>query len=135
VFAILLCCVASGCREGKIATYPVTGSVTVGGKPFLGARVMLVPVGGSEKFQKERPLGFTDAAGQFQLTTFVAGDGAPAGDYQVMVRAADPDPRKPEQLQAYRGRPRIDPKYSSPETSGLTAKVDAAPTQLPPFAL
>jgi len=124
----------TGCGDGKIKTYPVTGSVTVGGKPYPGAKVMLVPTGGSEAFQKERPFGVTGMDGRFALMTFVQGDGAPAGEFQVMIRTAKPDPRKPDQAQWGRRQP-IDPKYSRPDSSGLTAKVEEDATELPPFAL
>jgi hypothetical protein len=124
----------TGCGDGKIKSYPTTGSVTVGGKPYPGAKVMLVPIGGSDAFQKERPFGVTGMDGRFAMTTFVPGDGAPAGEYQVMIRTAKPDPRKPEQAQWGR-RPPIDTKFSKPDSSGLTATVAEAETELPPFAL
>ncbi|QDV73617.1 DUF4198 domain-containing protein [Botrimarina mediterranea] len=124
----------TGCGDGKIKTYPATGTVTVGGKPYPGAKVMLVPVGGSESFQKERPFGITGMDGRFSMKTFVDSDGAPAGDYQVMIRTAKPDPRKPDQAEWGR-RPPIDSKYSKPDTSGLTATVEEGATEIPPFAL
>ncbi len=124
----------TGCGDGKIKTYPTTGTVTLGGKPYPGAMVMLVPIGGSESFQKERPFGVTGMEGRFEMTTFIDGDGAPAGEYQVMIRTAMPDPRRSEQA-AWGKRPEINPKYRKPGTSGLSATVNAAPTELPPFSL
>ncbi|TWT48914.1 hypothetical protein Pla111_06910 [Botrimarina hoheduenensis] len=123
-----------GCGDGKIRRYPVSGSVQVGGKPAAGARVIFCPVGGSEAFQKERPSGVTGPDGSFILTTFLKDDGAPAGDYQVMVvgggsrgkRGNDDDATSP---------PRIDRKYAKPAESGLTATVPAEATTLPPFQL
>lgn len=124
----------TGCGDGKIKRYPVSGSITVAGKPYEGARVIFFPLEGSEAFQKERPLGVTDEAGAFNVTTFVKGDGAPAGKYKVLVMNARP-PADAEQAKRWRGRPLIDPKFSNPDTTPLTAEVISDSNQLEPFAL
>lgn len=121
----------AGCGDGKIKCVPVSGSVIFDGKPYPGARVMFVPMGGGEKFQKERPFGITDESGNFQLTTFAKADGAPAGEYQVMIRTASP--RGPEQAKAWGRRPKIDPKFGKPDSSGIIATVESEPTELAPF--
>lgn len=124
---------AIGCGDGKIKTYPVTGTVTVGGKPYPGARLMFVPQSGSEKFQKERPTATTEESGRFELTTFLKGDGAPAGDYKVMIRSAKPSSR--EQAAEWKKRPKLNPKYRKPSSSDVVAIVLEEPTELPPFEL
>lgn len=136
--AVLIGLVAAttGCGDGKIKRYPVTGSVLVGGKPAEGARVVFIPVGGSEKFQKERPTGVADGAGQFTLTTFEKDDGAPAGEYKVMVLGSSRSRRKRGDEEEAASNPlRIDRKYAKASDSGLTATVAAEPTTLPPFDL
>ena len=40
----------AGCGDGKIRTYPVTGTVLVDGQPADGAMVIFCPVEGSEEF-------------------------------------------------------------------------------------
>jgi hypothetical protein len=116
-----------GCGKGQLAAYPVTGTVLVDGRPAEGAIVTFVPVEGSEALMKERPYGEVDAQGKFQLMTFVRGDGAPPGDYKVTVLWTAG--AKPGQLDRLGGR------YSSPDESPLTATVEDAPADLPPFKL
>ncbi len=128
----------SGCDDGRIARYPVTGTVVVDGQPADGAMLIFVPVGGSEEFQRERPFGVTDAAGKYELRTFQPGDGAPAGDYKVMVRWLAPAAQSQEadRDRAAGGPPdRLKGRYFNPESSGLTASVDESETEVPPFEL
>jgi hypothetical protein len=129
--------VLAGCGSGKISTYPVIGTVSVDGKPAEGAILTLCPTDGSDQFKRERPFGQADASGKFGLTTFVAKDGAPAGEYKVIVRWPgkrqagpndDPD-------HASGNFDRLNGKFMNPDQSGLTVKVDAGPTKLPPFEL
>jgi hypothetical protein len=130
-----------GCGSGKIGTYPVTGTVNLDGKPAEGAIVIFCPTEGSEQFKRERPFGKTGPDGKFELTTFVANDGAPAGDYKVMIRwptaekalSASEDPNRPTSGSG--GGDRLDGKYFNPQQSGLTAKVARGQTELPPFEL
>ncbi|MGL4512062.1 MAG: hypothetical protein ACRCT8_03155 [Lacipirellulaceae bacterium] len=130
-----------GCGDGKIARHPVRGKVTIAGKPVEGAMVYFCPVGGSDALQKERPVALTDAAGDFQLTTFVKGDGAPAGDYKVMIRGggSSVDPRRmtPEQAReaAKQKKLTVPPRYGFPDQSGLTATVAEGDNALAPFDL
>lgn len=123
----------TGCGDGKIKRYPVSGSITVAGKPYEGARVFLFPLDGSEAFQKERPFGVTDESGAFSIMTFVKDDGAPAGTYKVIVMN-DP-PADADQAKRWRGRPQIDAQFSNPDTTPLTAEVTSGINQLEPFAL
>ncbi len=122
-----------GCGDGKLRRYPVSGTVSVGGKPIEGVRVTLVPIGGSEKLQKERPSGVTDEIGRFELTTFVRGDGAPAGEFTVLFHAVSPTDA--EQARRWAKRPKLDPKYRRPDTSGITVTIGDEATELPPFEL
>ena len=135
----LTCLVAcTGCGDGKIARYPVTGTVLVNGQPAEGVLVVFCPTEGPEEVQRERPFGNTDASGKFELTTFTPQDGAPAGQYKVMARWAAPtrpvsaeeDPnRQPAAMD------RLRYKYINPDASGLTATVEEGPTEIPPFEL
>jgi hypothetical protein len=142
--SLFLCCalsalVLAGCGGEKIATYPVTGTVHVDDKPAEGAIVIFCPTDGSDQFKRERPMGTSDSSGRFQLTTFLKGDGAPAGNYQVMIRwpapkkrgtADEDDPhRSAAEFDALGGR------YFDPAKSGLTATTSSGPTDLTPFEL
>src|SRR5262245_38254316 len=57
-------------------TEPVTGTVTLDGKPLAGAQVVFQPKSGGQAAS-----GTTDAQGKFTLTTFNAKDGAAVGSY------------------------------------------------------
>ena len=71
----------AGCGPSRPETAPVTGVVTLDGKPVEGASVMLTPEG------EGRPaLGMTDMEGKFSLKTFEPGDGAMLGKHHVTVR-------------------------------------------------
>jgi hypothetical protein len=110
--------------DGRKATFPVSGKVLDGNKPVANASVVFHPAGGGEK-----PHGKTDAAGNFQLTTYAGNDGAPAGDYKVTVElwvTRRPDEGPTSQLP---------PKFAKPETSGFAATVTTGPTDLQPFTI
>lgn len=128
----------AGCGDGKIKRYPVTGVVLVDGQPAAGAMVIFVPVGGSDEFQRERPFGTTDASGKYELRTFQPGDGAPAGDYKVMVRwlATTSAANDADRDRSAGGPPdRLKGRYFNPETSGVTATVEERATDVPAFDL
>jgi hypothetical protein len=125
----------AGCGDGKIKRFPVHGSVTVDGQPADGAMVIFCPVNPNAEVEMLRPSAKADSTGAFNLMTFDAGDGAPAGEYKVLVKW----PAKPK-VDARDGRPgapgpdRLRGKYNNQDTTPFTAKVDG-PTELPPFAL
>ncbi|MGI9427250.1 MAG: carboxypeptidase regulatory-like domain-containing protein [Bythopirellula sp.] len=129
---------ASGCGDGRIKTYPTTGTVLVNGKPAEGATVIYCPVGGSEEFAKERPWDKTDGEGKYELTTFEKGDGAPAGDYTVMIKWTGPPRAVPDGVDADRvtgPTDRLKGRYFHPQNSGLTATVEKDRNDIPPFDL
>lgn len=70
---------ASGCGPGRPATVPVSGSVTLDGKPVAAATVLFQPVSGVPG------RAITAVDGSFTLTTFTDGDGAVVGRHQVAV--------------------------------------------------
>jgi hypothetical protein len=82
---LLLC--ACGCTPAtnNPTTFPVSGVVTLKGKPLADADVVFVPEnqGGQAAFGK------TDATGTYKLTTFAPGDGAVEGKYKVKVSKLD----------------------------------------------
>src|SRR5262245_25554680 len=118
-----------GNGDGRKPTYPVTGKVRFDNKPVAHATIVLHPVDANDP-KAVRPRGKTGADGSLTLTTYDGHDGAPAGQYRVTVELwlssgkedAGPTSRLPA-------------KYARPDTSGLTATVEARPTELPPFDL
>src|SRR5687768_4028659 len=85
--------VLTGCSSSsRPPTYPVTGIVTLQGKPVAGAAITFVPTGDGEAASA-----ITDSEGKYALTTWEAGDGARPGEYRVKVskqEQQDVDPSK-----------------------------------------
>lgn len=116
----------SGCGgevSGQKDTASVQGTVTYQGQPLTTGTVFFVPAGGGPTAE-----GQIREDGTFELTTYEEGDGAVPGQHGVMIHAEremkavlpeDEDPDNPPDPQL------IPAKYSSVETSGLTATVTA----------
>jgi hypothetical protein len=136
--AVLALLLAAGCgrraTEYRFDVHPASGTVQYGGKPLPGAIVrfhpkdpakVTVPAG-----QEGPPVMLTTETnpdGTFAMSTYVADDGIPAGDYTVTVALGlkeepsveDGDgPQRPQRKAAGPDR-----RYRSPETSPLTATV------------
>ena len=77
----------SGCGPSYPETIPVTGSVSLDGKPVAGAAVVFTPEEG------HLATGTTDGSGQFELSTFQLGDGALPGKHRVTVAKTTVDPK------------------------------------------
>ena len=126
--------VIAGCGDKGIACYPVHGSVLVDSKPADGAMVIFCPVGGSEQVQKSRPFGFTESDGKFELLTVKKGDGAPAGDFKVLIQwpakssSNDPNSRST-------GGDRLQGRYMNLEKSQIKVTVKEGSNDIPPFEL
>jgi hypothetical protein len=132
VFVAPVLLAIAGCGDDRIARYPVTGSVTIDGKPAEGAMIIFCPQNPSPEVENLRPFGKSDATGAFNLMTFDEGDGAPAGSYKVLVKWPAPatvDPRD--------GRPgapgpdRLRGKYYNLDKTPLTATVEEKSNELP----
>lgn len=116
-----------GCDQGRPALYPVSGVVTFrSGDPVRHATIEFVP----EK-PGPSPRGRVDATGRFVLGTYAGGDGAPAGDYLVVV--AQPLPPAAERAvrklgaehEGHQGVPLVALKHGDPLTTGVTGRVEA----------
>ncbi len=124
-----------GCGPDRPETMPVTGTVTLDGKPVAGAAVMLMPEAGGRPATAE-----TDESGAFSVMTFEPGDGALLGKHAVTVTKkkvtgmlTDKDGLSggvaPGGIQVEWLVPQ---KYSVPKTSGLTVEVKDG---MPPLVL
>jgi hypothetical protein len=106
------------------------------GSPLSDATVTLVPKSGNWV-----GVGQTDSGGQAVIQTIGRYAGVPAGSYAVTVTKGGPtgqllpDPKTPEEDQAYReamnaaksARLLVSMKYTRTETSGLTMTVSDGP--------
>lgn len=132
-----------GCfGESREPTYAVSGKVTFKGKPVEKATLIFVP-----KEKGEPASAMTDEAGQYQLTTYAAGDGARPGQYQIKIMKYNveaPDATDAKRNLSYEEEQKIynDPslrpspplknllpnKYENEKTSGLEHTVGEAPS-------
>jgi hypothetical protein len=130
----LVGCGAAG-GSGGPPVFPVTGVVKVNGQPVAGADIVFNLKDGSGS-----SFGRTDASGNYQLTTRRSNDGAPPGDYLVVISKADGAP-PPDSADIPQDSPNYNPfvgkaapvkpkaksgipaKYADAKTSGLTARV------------
>ncbi|HEX3598593.1 MAG TPA: hypothetical protein VHU84_00545 [Lacipirellulaceae bacterium] len=119
----------AGCsKESRLIVAPVRGRVTYKGQGVPKAIVIFSPTEGAvEKAKKMRPFGYADDQGNFELKTYVDGDGAPLGKYRVSIIAvATPSGAMPAE---------ISKKYGSVETAGIEVDVKPGENSLPPFDL
>ena len=132
VFA-MLCCASCGDAKPRKQTVPVEGKVLWKNDktPAAGAVVVFRPVG-DDKLENW-PDGFPRASvggdGSFELSTYGDGDGAPAGDYAVLItwpRAAA-SPQQDADPESERGdnADRFEGAYSDPARPRWTKQVAA----------
>jgi hypothetical protein len=129
LLALLAVCTLVGCGPTRPATVKVSGTVTLDGEAVEGATVAFYPTGEGLPAR-----GVTDAAGNFSLTTYEAGDGALPGEHRVAVSKT----KAPEETTVEGEGETIEtptgdegenvehllpPQYASPTTSQLTEEV------------
>ena len=124
---------STGSGSAKKVCYPVKGQLLVQGKPAEGALLILQPKDNPDAagWATGFPHATTVADGKFELGTYADVDGAPAGDYIVLVSWTKPNPQNEEASTPTASAAAIPIR----STSKLTAKVEARPTELPPINL
>jgi hypothetical protein len=140
LLAFLLGAVAlAGCGSDRLALYDVTGKVLVDGQPAEGAIIIFYPVDASEQLAALRPAGKATASGDFELTTYEPADGAPAGQFKVLVKWPSPtpnaDPRDARPGAANKGPDRLKGKYYNIDSTPLAATIEEQSNELAPFEL
>jgi len=112
--------------------YPVRGQVLVQGKPAAELFVYFRPLDEADP-DPIIAYGQVDATGSFQLSTYVAKDGAPAGEYVVTFewpRQGGPT------LEDFQGPDRLNGRYKDPATSHFRGiRVEKKSNELAPFQL
>jgi hypothetical protein len=132
-----------GCGDDRLVVSPVRGKVVYQGQG-IPSTVILFPVDPQNEIAaRMRPSGFADAAGEFEVKTYVTGDGAPPGKYRVSIIA--PAGRAPKGTkdgpgdgagQATVGVPlSIVKKYANVDTAGIEIEVKEGENNLEPFEL
>lgn len=142
---LLVAAAAAGCGGDGSGTYPVSGTVTVAGRPAAGALVLFHPQGDKSQFAN-KPYATVKDDGTFVLTTYSdkPDGGAPAGEYKVTVWWPG-KPKAAEKGAAITmgssekadgaGEDRLKGKYNNAAATPLKATVKAETNNLPPFEL
>ncbi len=75
-----------GCNEAPFPVAPVSGKVTLDGRPLTQGKVMFAPVRTASNIEVGKPaIGVIQRDGSFVLTTYRNGDGAVVGEHWVTV--------------------------------------------------
>ena len=109
---------------------PTTGQVFYQGKPAIGATVILHPLVEPEKWKQGFPSGPVTADGSVKIKTAGEWDGAPAGEYMVVVvwmPAASGDERTAEEGTV----DKLAGKYADPANSAWKVTVAGTRCELP----
>jgi hypothetical protein len=126
-----LCVLSVSCsnekRIVKKPVFPISGTLTVNQKPADQAKVIFYPANVAEQ-KEEWPFGYpnamTDAEGNFKITTYGKDDGAPEGDYLVLVSWNEGSGENVKD--------RLKNKYSDPKSAKqkVQVKADNPPLQI-----
>ncbi len=128
---VLAACALAGCakkRPGEVPVYPVKGRVTYKGEPMPHAVVTFFPAG--QPFaQALKPRATADEDGYYELTTYELKDGAPEGEYGVIVYVP-PTPPEPYTLEVPNPPDRLKHAYLDPAKSKLRFMVRPEPNTI-----
>ncbi|MEW4569985.1 hypothetical protein AB1L88_19140 [Tautonia sp. JC769] len=132
-FVGMMLVVGCGDSSGLPKRYPVSGSVNYNGQPVETGTITFAPVD-----PEGRAASGTISNGSYYLTTAIDGDGALPGDYRVSITARDVNydaamggvqggsPKQDDVAKAFQdAKDLVPPKYSLPDTSGLTYTVES----------
>lgn len=119
----------------KKQCFPAKGKLLIKSQPAAGAIVIFQPQSGAESAEwwAGYPRAHVGPDGSFELETYGEKDGAPAGEYVVLVTwpaaSAEASGEEGSAVDKLQG------KYADPASSKLKAKIEAAPTEIPPLTL
>ncbi len=130
IFCFILIAVPSCSKSGKkMASNPARGKVLLGDQPLAGALVVLVPKTGADLPGAVKPSGETAQDGTFELTSYKPKDGAPEGEYKVIISKFDDDTK------THTTKSLLPPLYANPETTPFSATIQKGSNELTPFVI
>jgi hypothetical protein len=128
---LLLFCLA--CSSGKRKLYPVRGKVLCDGQPAEGAVIALHPLDASKPAQ-EGPTSRVKADGSFSIGTVDPEDGAPPGEYKVVILWLTADAEL-QLIKTGRYPNKLPEMYGDAKTTPLRIQVKEGLNDVPPFEL
>ncbi|MDG3008213.1 hypothetical protein [Paludisphaera mucosa] len=129
VHALLLTCLV-GCGDSReTAVHPVAGKLTVGGRPAANAMIAFHPLDRAG-LPTALSVASTGSDGAYRLTTYTAGDGAPAGEYAVTVVWPD-DSQPHDECEDVVMHDRFKGRYADPARSPWRVAVGPGANEVP----
>ena len=135
---ILLSCLLAGCGDKGYETVPVSGRVTLDGKPLADVGLTFLPLTPDKKNPNVGPgsLGRTDAEGRFTLQTVNGEEGAIPAEHVVrMAMAFAPGGNSPDEFALLGSPPRKSLLPQSAQDGSLHFTVPPEGTERADFAL
>lgn len=120
-----------GCGDGRLTCHPVRGEVFINAQPAYGAKVYFFPVEAPKDSRANCPIGQVSESGQFSLTTYLEGDGAPTGEYIVCFEW----PNKHALKGTFEGSDRLEGKFYNKADSKYRFTVNTGENQVPRYDL
>jgi hypothetical protein len=134
VLVVLAVGVCPACSSGRKPVYPVHGQVRFQGKPANHAQITFHPVNDKSP-DAIRPVGIVDEQGNFTLTSYKQGDGAPEGEYQVTIQWFLAVKTQTRAGSDYVSVNHLPIRYARADTSGLRVSIAKGKNEIPPFEL
>jgi len=116
---------------GAPKTVPVKGKIVVDGKPAPPKSVWVTMHAKGESPINFDPRGNTDENGEFQITTYLTGDGVPPGEYDITIEKLTHSIRARDWV----GPDLFNNLYNHKETTEFHVSVVDKPVELPTFEL
>lgn len=134
IACVAICAALAGCGPAGKRLIPVTGSVTVNGKPAAGASILFH----SDDPNAPTATGSVAADGTFSIVSGLDA-GIAVGKYKVTVIWPDAS-KKPTEVQIMMGTAEPGPdllrgKYAAKDSTTLSVEITSSTTTLPPFEL
>ena len=127
---LALVMLGGACNKSAVKLYPVKGKVLFKDQPADGAQIVFRPVNEDPAAKLPAPYATVDADGSFSLHTEPHGEGAPPGDYIVMIMRYGADPKDPNKAANL-----LPLKYADPSKPILKATVKEGKNDLETFKL
>lgn len=140
MFAASVAVSAAGCGSDRVPTYPVSGRLTVNGKPPPEGWIAILHLEPApdpkEKYPHPVPRARVEPNGRFQFHTYERDDGAPAGNYKISFV----DVKTSERQSATKDEPEgnkntMNSKKSSQVYWPAPIEIRPEPNELPSFDL
>ena len=126
----IVCLSACGGSDRR-RVYPVRGQVLVDGKGASDALVFLHAIDDTDS-RVVRPFAQADKEGKFAVSTYVSGDGAPAGDYHVTIEWRELSGLFKQDVG---GPDRLKGAYADAKKAPFQITVGERDNELPPFEI